>query len=275
MPAGGYQHLKTGMDGVIDEFKQNRKNYGSLRAAASILSAVIGKGGITVKDGGSITVEDGGDVLLGPGSRLVTLGDDTYVQILDDEFSIGTIGPDGDFTWPASSFRPDGFLAAKSADEYAVFRIDDATGDAVLGSSTGRVHLPYMSTGDAANTRILYDGTIQMVVSSRKYKEDIADADVDPAEVLRLKPRTWVDKGTVDRAEPGVDIARNVGFIAEELDELPSMRQFVDYVTDDDGELIPDAIQYDRLTVALHALAKSQQEQIDSLARRLKALENN
>lgn len=273
--AGGYQLPRAGLDALVARFNNLQRQVDSLRSAAGILSAVIGKGGITIKDGGSIGVEDGGDILLGPGSRLVTLGDDTYVQILDDEFSIGTIGPDGDFTWPASSFRPDGFLAAKSADEYAVFRIDDATGDAVLGSSTGRVHLPYMSTGDAANTRILYDGTIQMVVSSRKYKEDIADADVDPAEVLRLKPRTWVDKGTVDRAEPGVDIARNVGFIAEELDELPSMRQFVDYVTDDDGELIPDAIQYDRLTVALLTLAKSQQEQLDSFARRLDTLENN
>jgi hypothetical protein len=131
------------------------------------------------------------------------------------------------------------------------------------------------TTGSAANMRLDTTGGIPVVyyvASSRRYKEDIDDAVIEPQEVLQMQARTWVDKGTVDRlGEEGdeVDVARNVGFIAEELDALPSLRQFVDY--DDQGR--PDAIQYDRLTVALLELAKTHQAQIAALAERLDALE--
>jgi hypothetical protein len=126
------------------------------------------------------------------------------------------------------------------------------------------------TTGSAANVRRdSTSGAIQYVTSSLRYKDDPLDAVIEPREVLQLQPRTWVDKGVKERAEPGAEIRRNVGFIAEEVDEQPSLRQFVDY--DDQGR--PDAIQYDRLTVALLELAKTQQTQIDALATRLDALE--
>lgn len=145
--------------------------------------------------------------------------------------------------------------------------------DILTNGSMRLYELP--TTGSAANIRL--DPTtveLQYIPSSRRYKDDIADAVVEPREVLQLQPRTWVDKGTVDRAEPGTDITRSVGFIAEELDELPSMRQFVDYAPDEDGTPIPESIQYDRLTVALFAVVKEQQSQIDALTARLEALEN-
>lgn len=144
--------------------------------------------------------------------------------------------------------------------------------DLVTGGSLRIYDLP--TTGSAANLRLDAAGgspVIYYVTSSQRYKEDVADAVIDPVEVLQLRPRTWVDKGTIDRlGEAGeeVDVARNVGFIAEEVDELPSMRQFVDY--DDEGR--PDAIQYDRLTVAMYGLAVAQQAQLDAQADQLAAL---
>jgi hypothetical protein len=58
------------------------------------------------------------------------------------------------------------------------------------------------TTGSAANLRF-DSGTavLQWVTSSRRYKSKIASAKVDPAEVLKLRGRTWVDKGTVERLE--------------------------------------------------------------------------
>lgn len=236
-----------------------------LAAATGTLGAATISGDLKVEGGGSISVADGGNIFLSDDGKFFVAGDTTYVQILEDSFSIGTI-VGGTLGRPSMILKPDGFLAAISDTQYAVFRVDATDGAAIITSSVGIVRLPYSSTGSAANTRILLDGTIQMVVSSRRYKEDIADAVVDPAEVRQLRRRSWVDKGTVERmGEAGeeADVPRNLGFIAEELDELPSMRQFVDYV-EVDGDLVPDAIQYDRLTVALHALAMDQQEQIDN-----------
>lgn len=162
----------------------------------------------------------------------------------------------------------------------------DASGiDLLTGGGLRLYELP--TTGSAANLRLdPATVNIQYVTSSLRYKADPADADIDVDDVLQMQGRTWVDKGTMERlAEAGeeADIPRNVGFIAEELDALPSLRQFVDY--DEQGR--PDAIQYDRLSVALLELAKSdhaelvdqrerladQQQQIDALAARLDALE--
>ena len=84
-----------------------------------------------------------------------------------------------------------------------------------------------------------------------------------------MQPRTWVDTVKVDLAEDEGDLRRDVGFIAEELDELPSLRQFVQYNAE--GE--PDAIEYDRLSVALLTLAKAQAEQLTAIEKRLDALE--
>jgi hypothetical protein len=163
----------------------------------------------------------------------------------------------------------------------------DAAGRIVLDAPFidligGNIRLYGMpTTGSAANLRFdSGSAVLQWVTSSRRYKSKIAFAKVDPADVLKMRGRTWVDKGTVERleeaGEDAAQVRRNIGFIAEELDQLPSMQQFVDY--DDQGR--PDAIQYDRLTVALLELAKTQQKQLDDqqtqitqLANRLDALE--
>lgn len=242
-----------------------------LAAASGTLGSATIKGDLKVEGGGSISVADGGNIFMSGDGKFFVAGDTTYVQILEDSFSIGTIAG-GTLGRPSMILQPDGFLAAISDTQYAVFRVDATDGAAIITSSTGVVRLPYSSTGSAANTRILLDGTIQMVVSSRRYKDDIEDAVIDPREVLQLRPRTWVDKGLKERSEPGADIPRNVGFIAEELDELPSMRQFVDYANVD-GETVPDAIQYDRIAVGQQVLLRAQQEQIDALTRRLDALD--
>lgn len=263
----GYKPLKQGVDSHVGWMKGVERQLAALRSTAGILSSVIGKGGITVKDGGGISLLDGGQIEMSTGGKFFVAGDDTYVQILDDSFSIGTVGPDRSLTRPSMIMQPDGFLAAISDTLYAVFRIDPVTGAAVVTSSQGSVRLPYQTTGSAANTRILLDGTIQMVTSSRRYKRDVNAAVIDIADVLKLRGRTWRQRSEV-ADDPETD-TRYIGFIAEELDALPSMRQFVDY--DEQGR--PDAIQYDRLTVALLELLKHVHGLMGALTSRVDELE--
>jgi hypothetical protein len=122
------------------------------------------------------------------------------------------------------------------------------------------------------------DGRVMRSTSSARYKTNIQDAVVDPLDVLQLRGRTFQTKAEVAREEcrserVGVngsisDPEENftaptyVGLIAEELDALPSLRQFVNY----DSEGRPDSIAYDRLVVALLELMKNQQGQISDLA---------
>lgn len=141
------------------------------------------------------------------------------------------------------------------------------TAATVLNLFGATVKVNYGSTGSAANCVLAVDGTVLRSTSSERYKQDIEDAAIDPADVLKVQGRTWRQRSEVE-ADPKTD-KRYIGFVAEELAELETMRQFVNY--DDQGR--PDSIETDRLTVALIELAKSQQGQIDALAKRLDVLE--
>lgn len=226
----------------------------------------VEQGNFPVTGGGSILVKDGGGITLTGGGAFKLFGTDYYVQIVDGSFSIGTTA-NGQYVRPSMILTPTGFLAAKSDTEYAAFQVDIATGAAVVTSSINRIMLPYTPTGVAANVRMLFDGTIQMVTSSLRYKQDVEDAVIDTADVLALQGRTWRQRADVE-ADPDTT-QRNIGFIAEELDALPTTRQFVVY--DEQGR--PDSIQYDRITVALLKVAKEQAAQISALTARLDALE--
>ena len=136
------------------------------------------------------------------------------------------------------------------------------------GGELGLYGLP--TTSGSSNLRLATIGgkwTVGYVSSSRRYKQDIAPAQIDPSEVLSLWGSTWRDNTEVDN-DPDTT-KRSIGFIAEELDEHPTLRQFVDY--DDQGR--PDAIQYDRLSVALLAVVKDQDARLADLTERLEALE--
>lgn len=297
----GYRQQATGADGLARKIADLQRQIDSLRSAAGLHSAVIGSGGLTVYNpvtgvrmflgegqlkfwGDYANNPDGnGRISTDPGSLNLLRIHPPYERY-EGRFNNGITmqGPtdiDSGTIW----VRTDGVLSILTEDEndVPVGEVHITSPSIWLNSANLRLYsLP--TTGSAANLR-LETGTgipiVHWVTSSRRYKQDIQPARVEPREVLQLQPRTWVDKGAAERfAEEsnGEQPTRNVGFIAEELDELPSMRQFVDY--DADGR--PDAIQYDRLSVALLALAKnqeerltSQQSQIDALTKRFDSLE--
>lgn len=87
-------------------------------------------------------------------------------------------------------------------------------------------------------------GEVARSTSSARYKQDVADLDINLADILKMRPRVWRDK--TDVAKVSGRAPWYVGFVAEELDAA-GLGLFVGY--DVDGK--PESVAYDRLTVAL------------------------
>ncbi|WP_116051671.1 tail fiber domain-containing protein [Amycolatopsis palatopharyngis] len=137
-----------------------------------------------------------------------------------------------------------------------------------LNSDANQVFITHvLDTARSANCYIGETGIIIRTSSSQRYKTDIEDVQVDPRQALRLRPRTWRDKGKVE-ADPGTD-QWGVGFIAEEVDGI-GLGIFVDY--DEDG--VPQSVAYDRLSVALLEIVKDQDRRLKDLELRMSALDD-
>lgn len=120
------------------------------------------------------------------------------------------------------------------------------------------------TTGAAANVNIGPAGQLRESTSSRRFKQDIEDAAVDPAAVLRLRGRTWRDRSEVED-DPDTEI-RYVGFIAEEVHDA-GLTDLVVY--DEEG---PRGLSYERMAVPLLELARHQQERIEALEAQVQQL---
>jgi hypothetical protein len=137
------------------------------------------------------------------------------------------------------------------------FMIAGGTSDVVLDAGSGDYFLANMSTGSGTN--VIYTGVrIAEETSARRFKTDIRDFHIPSRAIFDLKPRTWRDRGEVER-DPATD-RWNVGYIAEELDEI-GLGAFVNY--DKDGA--PFSIAYDRLVLPAIEEIKTLRHQVDSL----------
>lgn len=248
----------------------------AMNGANGLESAVVSSGGLRVVGGGTLTVEDGAAIRSQrPGGetglyfgQLVPEGIYEYgLMVLDQN--------EAPQFWTAQQDNGDYVTAIKGTD---VFIEPDSlfmNGPEVtlspdkLTIDSGEVPIYSLPTTSAtANLHLGTVGgawTLAYITSSRRYKTDIEDADIDPEAVLRWVPRTWRDKAEVEAI--GDDATEHIGFIAEEIhDETP---EFV--VLDDTGR--PDSLKYDRMVAGLHAVVKAQAEQIATLTARLDALE--
>ena len=103
--------------------------------------------------------------------------------------------------------------------------------------------------------------------SSIRYKKNVEDFEVDPRDVLDLRPVVYDRKPTLNEEtgemEPG---QRNeVGLIAEEVENtLPWLVQYLD------GEV--EGLRYDLLPVAMLSVLKDQQARIEALESRIAEL---
>ncbi|RLV54840.1 tail fiber domain-containing protein [Aeromicrobium phragmitis] len=279
--AGGFPPSRPEGDAAIARIVQAlRRDVDALKASAGILSAVIGSGGVTVKDGGGMSIEAGGFLRAyhsnGEGAIYfgALLPEDTYESglLLADLLGAARF-------WVAQ--RDDGvFEVVSRADrtrlvggEVFVGDSDTTTLTRLRGQeiriSTGHLSVYDLpTTSAAANLHLGTVGgqwTVAYITSSRRYKQDIEDLDVDPLAVLKWQPRTWRDK--TDVAAVGGEAKRHIGFIAEEVDEAGTP-EFV--IHDDEG--LADGLAYDRMTIGLHAVDKYQQKQIEDLRAELEAV---
>jgi len=132
---------------------------------------------------------------------------------------------------------------------------------------------------------------LQVNTSVRDAKGLIQDLDATPEAVLELRPRTWFDRG--EMVEAGLDpdaaseteclaagLRRVPGFIADEVEQVDP--RFVSYDNEwlDDGvdgvaaRQVLRGVAYDRISAALLVLAKSQQQQIETLTGQLASIES-
>lgn len=272
-----------------------------LAAERRLPASTISEGDLTVEGGGSVLVKDGGDIAVSGGGDVTVIGGDVTVGQggavrVDDGGDIEMEGGSLNFRSNSSfiTFYPDGVTprtffdsyqmqiasAGDPANTYCVLSGSSLTlyragqyngiafglGNELAIQGTNGVSVTAISTGSAANCHLDLFGKIHVVVSSRRYKQDIEAIDVDPKQALKMQGRTWRDKREV-KGDPKT-AKRHVGFIAEELHDL-GLTEFLAY--DEQGR--PDAIQYDRLSVALLAIIQDQEARMEDQENRLAALE--
>lgn len=113
------------------------------------------------------------------------------------------------------------------------------------------------------------NGTFCRNTSSIKFKKNVRDYEIDPDDLLKLRPVIYDRKDTIDEETGETKVGRKneVGLIAEEV-EAAGLDWMVNYL---DGEV--DGLRYDLLGVALVPVVQRQAEQISDLEARLARLE--
>ncbi|MGW5130891.1 tail fiber domain-containing protein [Streptomyces sp. NPDC004135] len=112
-------------------------------------------------------------------------------------------------------------------------------------------------------------GTFCRNTSARKFKENIQDFEINPDDVLKMRPVIYDRKDQIDEETGDLRPGRKgeVGLIADEVDEI-GLEWLVQYM---DGEI--DALRYDLLGVALLPVVQRQAKQLADLEARLAELE--
>lgn len=277
------------------QLRELRQAIEALRSERRAAATTVSSGDLTVSGGGSVIVKDGGNLIAEFTGRVIAKREDGL-----DAAWFGTLEYSPGQFWT-------GIMLAGAVTGEPLFR---ATTDPAFGqwveSVSSVIDLRHPSNGarvkidsdglrlatsltTSASPNVYNDSVTNLVMrstSSRRYKQDIADHEIDPTAVLKMRVRTWRDRSEVDRDADTTQ--RYIGFIAEELHDL-GLTEFVSY----DKQGRPDAVAYDRIPVALlialrwltkqvkderartdalEAKVATQQQQIDALTARLDAL---
>lgn len=134
---------------------------------------------------------------------------------------------------------------------------DVSAGVNVYGANT------YNQTNTGRAMFVASNGLFGIGASSRRFKENIVDAELDVDAVLQMAVRRFNYKKSFDEAQP-----EDIGVIAEELVEL-GLTDFVYF--DDEGNA--DGVAYEKLALAVLEVVKVQQERLDLLEARIVKLE--
>lgn len=226
----------------------------------AFLRATSGTGPVAITSaGGSATVQGGTSVGITAGTDMFLDAADSVVVDADESVFIeaGAAGASGSVQ-----------LKIPQTAAATTRRVEFTDADGLIADfDSGGMHL-YAAPAGTGNALVLNSGNgrVQTVSSSRRYKEDIEDHQVDLDAILQLRGRSWRDRA--EAAENPGTTNRYAGLIAEEVHDL-GLTEAVLY--DPDGA--PRNIQDRPLIVGLIQLAQRQQAQIDALTARLDALD--
>jgi hypothetical protein len=151
----------------------------------------------------------------------------------------------------------DAFAATSLSGTWAIGSTGDARFNGQMFSST-----TYNQTNTGRAMFIASNGLFGIGASSRRFKENIVDAEIDVDSVLKLPVRKFRYKKSFDENQP-----EDIGVIAEELVEL-GLTDFVYF----DADGVPDGVAYEKLALALIPVVRQQSERLAVIEDRLDKL---
>lgn len=205
-----------------------------------------------------------------------TVGSPTTVNTNDLLGIIVAVGYDGS-AWQRGSLiqtEVDGTVAAGQVPGRLRIYTASAAGtltEAMRIDSSQQAYFPqHATTGTAANAVLATGsspvGQLLRSTSSIRYKTAVADVlPGDIAKIADMRPITYRSTSPAD--DP---YRPHLGFIAEEMAEIdPRLVHWMKL----DGALVPDGVQYERLTVLLVGAVKDLTTKVQTLTTRIQALE--
>jgi hypothetical protein len=138
-------------------------------------------------------------------------------------------------------------------------------------TTSGSLTRTTLATGSTTTASINGSGQFVRTSSSERYKQDIEDAEFIYEDVLALAPKTFRLK---EEAQGDPESKIYGGLLAEDVDQIDSLKVFVNYMTNEDGSVVPDGIAYGEMVSALVSALKHQNVMIKSLEARIEQLEN-
>jgi hypothetical protein len=146
----------------------------------------------------------------------------------------------------------------------------DGTLSAAALTTSGTLTRSGLAGGGSTTATINNTGQFIRTTSSARYKDDIQAVTYPYQDILALQPKTFKLK---DEVETETEPRTYGGLIAEEVDQIDSLKVFVNYKTLEDGSKIPDGIAYGEMVSALVSAIQQQDTMIKSLESRITQLE--
>ena len=151
--------------------------------------------------------------------------------------------------------------------------------------NTNALTYPNYPTAGTANASLTAGGVFQRISSSRRYKDNITDLEIDIEAALKLRPRQFIRNDKTDALvftdEDGTEYHElawfppnefsplETGFVAEEAEEL-GLNKWVEY--NESGEV--EGFFYMNWIAAQQAMIRHQQEKILNLEEKLASFES-
>jgi hypothetical protein len=256
-PALSLEQTEIGRDGLIVLTNQN--NYASIKRTTS---API----VDIKtNGGALT----------PGIRIENTAGGTDVraiEVLDGDIYCSGVGNNirVNLGWIGTDYTTYGIRMGTDGNK-SILILQDPPAYNPIGGDAGRLR-PNQTALGITGYRLTYDS------STRRYKTEIEEYPSSAYDsIKKLKPILFVPKdgenmegsgsydytNTFSFENPREYMGKMPGFLAEDLDEHPELRKFLNYEQEETP--VPRSVHYDRLTVLLTKAVQTLMEKVENL----------